>query len=762
VRSVLVLSLLLLAGPASAQDTWTTPFPGVRHLHRVLPDQDIHAMLVDLCADGVSVRATASGERGQRTSSFGASVGAQVAINGDYFDLNGTYRTDGYTAHDGQVWPDTQDHGEVAQWVFGPEQVHPYAHWEVTSPQYWWKEVISGHWTLLQDGAYHDNSGDVGTHPRTALGLTKDRRTLILAVVDGRAAWAGRRGMSFPELTALMADLGAHWAVGLDGGGSSTMWMQGAGILNHPSDGSERTVANHLAIYATGQGAPAHCDRAFEEVLMGFPNLQEGDSSDVDGDGRADACGRDRDGITCATSAGGSFRAPFRGPALRDADEWWWPSRGLTLRMADLDGDGRADACAYDPSLGVRCWRSSGSGFEAAEWRIPEMAWDAWHPYERSFTLMLGDYTGDGKADACARGGGGLHCWPSTGSGFGPRVDTPEFTDADGFTLPGRFGSLRMADVNGDGRLDVCGRNELRLVCRLSDGTAFPTRVEGPLMPAAYGYDLPRFGLTLRLADVDGDGKADACFRTSMDFRCHLSTGTGFQESPVLGPPLADGIGFWHHRYFSTLRLLDLDGDGDRDVCVRGGNRVSCWKWEGAGFSAVETPGPGLADAWGWGGVGYYPTLRAADVNGDGKEDLCARGATNVHCWLSDGNGFPTEVAGPAWADTEWHWLLHSPSLRMATPPKRPLPPPETCGNALDDDRDGEVDEGCPAEPPDAGTPAGPDAGTALDGGTGPGTVPGPRVAGCGCSGGGGLPVAWLLAVAAWPLRNRRARPRRS
>jgi hypothetical protein len=239
-----------------------------------------------------------------------------------------------------------------------------------------------------------------------------------------------------------------------------------------------------------------------------------------------------------------------------------------------------------------------------------------------------------------------------------------------------------------------------------------------------------------------------------MDFRCHLSTGPGFQENPVLGPPLADAIGFWHHRYHSTVRLLDMDGDGDQEVCVRGGNRVSCWKWEGSGFSSVETQGPALADAWGWGGVGYYPTLRAADVNGDGKEDLCARGTARVHCWLSDGNGFPTEVAGPAWADADWHWLLHSPSLRMATPPKRALPPPEVCGNALD--------EGCPVEPPDAGTPEAPDAGVTEDGGTEPGSVPGPKPAGCGCSAGAGLAPAWLLVAVASALRSRRVRPRRS
>jgi len=731
----LPLLWLVLAGAVHAQDAWTTPFPGVRHLHRVLPDQDIHALQVDLCADGVSVRVTASAERGQRTSAFGSAVGAQLAINGDYFDLNGTYRTDGYTAHDGQVWPDTQDHGEVAQFVFGPEQVHAYPHWDLTSPQSWWKEVVSGHWTLLQDGVYRDNSGDVGTHPRTAVGLSRDKRTLILAVVDGRAAAAGRRGMGFPELTALMQELGSHWAMGLDGGGSSTLWMQGAGVVNHPSDGSERTVSNHLAVYATGQGAPAHCDRAVEEVLMGFPHQHEGDSSDVDGDGQADACGRDAEGITCATSAGGAFHAPFRGPSLRDADGWWWPTLGLTLRMADLDGDGRADACAWDAAEGVRCWRSTGTGFDPAEWRLPETAAEAWRPYERSFTLMLGDYTGDGKADACARGGGGLQCWPSTGVGFGARVDLPEFSDVDGFAEPAGFGSLRMADVNGDGRLDVCGRTALRLACRLSDGSGFPVRVEGPYMPTAYGYDLPRFGLSLRMSDVDGDGKADACFRTTADFRCHLSTGSGFQESPVLGPPLADALGFWLHRYHSTLRLLDMDGDGDREVCVRGGNRVSCWKWEGTGFSAVETPGPALADGWGWGDVAHYPTLRAADINADGKEDLCARGAAGLHCWLSDGNGFPTEVAGPAWDNAQWHWLLHSPSLRMATPPARP----RGCPGGV----------GCEAPPTDGGTGA--------DGGAdGPhgeadgGSVAGPaRPGGCSAAPGPGWPLVPALVLAA-------------
>lgn len=752
-RRVFAVVVVLWAAAATAQDTWSDPFPGVRHLHRVLPDQNINAALVNLCADGVSVRVTASSERGRRTSAFGSSVGAQLAVNGDFFEF-GSYRTDGYTLHDGQAWPDTSDHNQVGQLAFGAERVEAIHHAAVITPAGWMKEVISGHWTLVDNGVYEDNSGDVGTHPRTALGLTKDRRTLILLVVDGRNLAAGRRGMSFPELTAQLQSLGAHWALALDGGGSSTMWLAGRGVVNHPSDGSERTVANHLAVYATGQGAPAHCDRSVEEALFTFPTAQDGQSSDVDGDGVADACARDKDGVVCATSSGQSFRAPFRGPALSDAANWWWPTLGLSLRTGDLDGDGKADVCARNGD-GLHCWRSNGAGFDAQEWTLPLTDAAGWGDLDNVATLMLGDVTGDGKADVCARGNDAVYCWPSTGQGFGPPMQAAGFGDADGFTDYSTFGTLRLADVNGDGKLDVCGRSHVRLVCRLSDGQGFPTRVDGPVFTSFVGFGELRFWSTLRVTDVNGDGKADACIRTSTEYRCHLSKGDAFEEQPVLGPPLMDLFGWGLHRFYSTVRFLDLDGDGDQDLCARAVNGVLCWKWEGQGFAKDPLDGPALSDASGWGDIAYYPSLRAADVNGDGKEDLCAKSAFGLHCWLSDGNGFPTQVNGPAWAGADWHWLLHSPSLRLATPPRRP----EVC-NGKDDDRDGQVDEGC-----GIGAPLGSDADATLGGGPGgsPGSggsamrpVPGEVVGSCAQVPAGALPLLALGVLGG--LRRRRSR----
>lgn len=55
-----------------------------------------------------------------------------------------------------------------------------------------------------------------------------------------------------------MAQLGAHDAMAMDGGGSSTM-VAGGAVRNRPSDGQQRRVGNHLAVIATGSGVAAHC-----------------------------------------------------------------------------------------------------------------------------------------------------------------------------------------------------------------------------------------------------------------------------------------------------------------------------------------------------------------------------------------------------------------------------------------------------------------------------------------------------------------------
>ncbi len=83
-------------------------------------------------------------------------------------------------------------------------------------------------------------------HPRTAVGILPDGRW-VLVVVDGRQKNLSI-GMSLGELADFLASLGCVEALNLDGGGSTTIYLEGR-VINSPSDsGVERPVSDAILI----------------------------------------------------------------------------------------------------------------------------------------------------------------------------------------------------------------------------------------------------------------------------------------------------------------------------------------------------------------------------------------------------------------------------------------------------------------------------------------------------------------------------------
>ncbi len=103
----------------------------------------------------------------------------------------------------------------------------------------------------IQSGAEEGTSSSFVTtqHPRSAIGFSRDSTTLYFITVDGRQA--SSVGMSLPELTGFMLSLGVYQGVNLDGGGSTTMVVNGR-IVNSPSDAAgERPVANAVLVVSS-------------------------------------------------------------------------------------------------------------------------------------------------------------------------------------------------------------------------------------------------------------------------------------------------------------------------------------------------------------------------------------------------------------------------------------------------------------------------------------------------------------------------------
>jgi exopolysaccharide biosynthesis protein len=106
-------------------------------------------------------------------------------------------------------------------------------------------DAVGGFPMLLQDGRIVACTISCGSQPRTAVGVTADGR-ILLVVVDGRQPrWSV--GPTHVEFARILRDLGAETALNLDGGGSSTMVVEGE-LVNRPSDGRERALANAILV----------------------------------------------------------------------------------------------------------------------------------------------------------------------------------------------------------------------------------------------------------------------------------------------------------------------------------------------------------------------------------------------------------------------------------------------------------------------------------------------------------------------------------
>jgi exopolysaccharide biosynthesis protein len=96
----------------------------------------------------------------------------------------------------------------------------------------------------------------IARNPRTMAGVTGDG-DLLLVTVDGRQPGYSV-GLSFMEEARLMRALGSVQAVNLDGGGSTTMVVDGT-VLGRPSDATgERPIGDAIMIFPPGRRSAEH------------------------------------------------------------------------------------------------------------------------------------------------------------------------------------------------------------------------------------------------------------------------------------------------------------------------------------------------------------------------------------------------------------------------------------------------------------------------------------------------------------------------
>ncbi|NJO43447.1 MAG: phosphodiester glycosidase family protein [Cyanobacteria bacterium RU_5_0] len=236
----------------------------------------IHVVTIDLTAPGIGILVTPgrltednTELTARTTSEFLNEFDLQLAINANFF----------YEFIEKTPWEFYPHSGDrvnaVGQAISNGEQYSmPEAKWAVICftadnraqivssgecPD-GTRQAVAGSAMLVTQGRTAtippDSADSDAAYSRTVVAIDQSGETLWIVAIDDKQLFYSK-GVTLPELTAIVLELGADAAINLDGGGSTTLVTEtpsGTQILNAPIHTRipmrERPVANHLGFYA--------------------------------------------------------------------------------------------------------------------------------------------------------------------------------------------------------------------------------------------------------------------------------------------------------------------------------------------------------------------------------------------------------------------------------------------------------------------------------------------------------------------------------
>jgi Bacterial Ig-like domain (group 3)/FG-GAP-like repeat len=275
---------------------------------------------------------------------------------------------------------------------------------------------------------------------------------------------------------------------------------------------------------------------------------------------------------------------------------------------ADVNGDGKPDVLVANTcgnygysncttgSVGVLLNNGDGSFYAALNYSSGG---------SEPNSAAVADVNGDGKLDlVVANQDGSLSALLGNGDG--------KFQAAVTYSSGGAEAeSVAVADMNGDGKPDLIVANQCN--CESGDGSMGVLLGNGDgTFQAAVNYGLQSSPNSVAVADVNGDGKPDLVVASYGTLEVLLGNGDGSFQSPSENVTELDG---------QSVAVADVNGDGKLDLVVANhgdgtpnSGSVSVLLGNGDGtFQPVVTYSSGAI---------YTDAILVGDVNGDGKFDL--------------------------------------------------------------------------------------------------------------------------------------------
>ena len=318
--------------------------------------------------------------------------------------------------------------------------------------------------------------------------------------------------------------------------------------------------------------------------------------ADFNGDGKIDLCVFGDYKLSLLKNDGGIL-----------GDEMLPPCGGArAVAWGDYDSDGNIDLLVASAS-GARLFRNNKKQFTDASADLPLEA------YNNPRAAVWIDYDGDKKLDILlADGFHGLRLYqniiPKGQTATAP-AKSPRFkdvTDAAGLGTNIKGDHLAVADVNGDGRMDV--------LYSAGAGMLLLNTPKGFVVSKDCGISYTPGRIAPVFGDYNGDGHPDLFVAQKGTCKLFKNDGQGrFADVTGASGDLAKPIG-----WATSAALADFDKDGRMDIfvgCLKGSNRYFRGQADGTFKDATEAVGLMYR---------MYNTcgLAIADINTDDMPDL--------------------------------------------------------------------------------------------------------------------------------------------